>query len=119
MRVYTVTNEFDLTLLNMTVTVGTTIGKYDGQILSLIGSTEWSDPAFYDWVGSPDSLNFMSFTGVVPDPVAGDGVPRTPVATPATPTSAGTQGTWAYDGTYLYWCVATDTWVRWVLVTSW
>jgi len=34
------------------------------------------------------------------------------VAAPATATSTGTKGQWAQDGTYVYLCTATDTWVR-------
>ena len=34
------------------------------------------------------------------------------VAAPATATAAGTKGQWAQDGTYIYLCTATDTWVR-------
>lgn len=41
------------------------------------------------------------------------------VVAPATPADPGNTGDWAFDGTYLYRCVATDTWVRWVVVTLW
>jgi len=34
------------------------------------------------------------------------------VAAPATAASTGTKGQWAQDGTYVYLCTATDTWVR-------
>jgi hypothetical protein len=34
------------------------------------------------------------------------------VAAPATAGSTGTKGQWAQDGTYIYLCTATDTWVR-------
>lgn len=34
------------------------------------------------------------------------------VAAPASATAAGTKGQWAQDGTYIYLCTATDTWVR-------
>ena len=34
------------------------------------------------------------------------------VAPPATAGAAGTKGQWAQDGTYIYLCTATDTWVR-------
>lgn len=39
------------------------------------------------------------------------------VAVPSTANSAGTQGNIAYDGTHLYVCVATDTWLRAPLAT--
>lgn len=34
------------------------------------------------------------------------------VAAPASATASGTKGQWAQDGTYIYLCTATDTWVR-------
>lgn len=34
------------------------------------------------------------------------------VAAPASATATGTKGQWAQDGTYIYLCTATDTWVR-------
>ena len=119
MKVYIVTNEFDLTPLNQTLQVGDTIGRLDGTVLTTINSVEYDNDAFYDWIGSADSLNYLSFTGTIPDPPVGGSVPTTPVVAPATPTSAGNQGTWATDGVYLYWCVDQDAWVRWVIVTSW
>jgi hypothetical protein len=39
------------------------------------------------------------------------------VAAPSTATSAGTAGSIAYDGTHIYVCVATNTWVRATLAT--
>ena len=44
---------------------------------------------------------------------------KAPVTAPALPSSTGTQGTWATGGGYMYVCTATDTWVRWAVVTSW
>lgn len=41
------------------------------------------------------------------------------VAVPATPTSSGITGQWAYGSNYEYRCIATDTWVRKLVVTSW
>lgn len=34
------------------------------------------------------------------------------VAAPASATASGTKGQWAQDGTYIYLCTATNTWVR-------
>lgn len=39
------------------------------------------------------------------------------VAAPATASSAGTAGSVAYDGSYLYVCTATNTWKRTALIT--
>ena len=40
-----------------------------------------------------------------------------PVTAPTTATDTCTAGTWAYDASYYYVCVATDTWVRAALAT--
>ena len=42
-----------------------------------------------------------------------------PVSEPALPGSTGAQGTWATGSGYLYFCIATDTWVRFAVVSSW
>jgi hypothetical protein len=39
------------------------------------------------------------------------------VAAPATPTSVGVQGTFAYSGGYVYFCYNTNLWRRWAAVT--
>jgi hypothetical protein len=67
----------------------------------------------------PSAYAYLTFVGIVPDPATGGSVPAAPVAAPATPTSAGTQGTWAYDGTYMYWAVANNVWVRFVVIRNW
>lgn len=41
------------------------------------------------------------------------------VPPPSGPTDTGTAGEWAYGSGYMYRCVATNTWVRWAVVTSW
>lgn len=119
MQVYTVTKEFCMHPLNELILVGQTIGKLDGSVLTVVDGSQYDNDAFYDWVGSTNSLDYLSYAGVVPDPPVGGGVPATPVSAPSGPSDTGTQGTWAFDGNYIYWCVATDTWVRWVVVTSW
>jgi hypothetical protein len=40
---------------------------------------------------------------------------KAPVAAPLAANSAGVAGTWAYDATHIYVCVAANTWVRAVL----
>jgi hypothetical protein len=120
MQVYTVIKDFTLSIpCSQALSIGDTVGKLDDSVGSVINGTDSDSQAFYDWVGSAGSLEFLSFTGTIPDPSVGGGVPATPVAAPATPTSTGVQGTWATDSTYLYWCIATDIWVRWVVVTNW
>jgi hypothetical protein len=46
-------------------------------------------------------------------------VPGMKVTAPVDETSTGTTGQWAYSSGYMYRCIATDTWVRWAVVTSW
>jgi len=41
------------------------------------------------------------------------------VSVPGTPTSTGVTGQWAYGSGYEYRCVATDTWIRKVVGTTW
>jgi len=68
MNVYTVTQEFSAPQVGIHLSVLDTIGKIGSRTATLIGSTEYACQAFYDWVGTADSLNYMSFTGVLPDP---------------------------------------------------
>ena len=37
---------------------------------------------------------------------------KAPVAAPSTAASAGVAGTWAFDATHIYVCIATNSWVR-------
>jgi hypothetical protein len=119
MNVYTVTAAFDQVPDNISLGIGDTIGKLESETECVVNSVSYTNDAFYVWVGSADALNYMAFTGNIPDPSSGGGVPTAPVTAPATSTSTGTQGTWAWDGTYMYWCRATNVWVRWVVVQSW
>jgi hypothetical protein len=68
MLVYSVIKEFCLHLLNQTVEVGDTVGKLESRVGSVVDGTEWDDQAFFDWVGSVNSLEFLQFVGTVPDP---------------------------------------------------
>ena len=48
-----------------------------------------------------------------------DGTIRLPVPkTPASAAATGTAGDWAYDSSYIYVCVATNSWKR-VAIASW
>jgi len=42
---------------------------------------------------------------------------KAPVVAPVAANSAGVAGTWAYDATHIYVCIATNTWVRATLAT--
>lgn len=71
MDVYTVTHAFDITMLNMEMSIGDTVGRFSMSVNTLANTTQFPDKAFYGWIGSPDSLNYLSFVGVVPDPSSG------------------------------------------------
>jgi len=43
---------------------------------------------------------------------------RAPASVPASDSATGTQGDWSYGSGYFYVCVATDTWIRTAVVTS-
>ncbi len=53
-------------------------------------------------------------SGLIP---ATDGTPIAWVSAPSTASSAGTAGQAAYDGSYFYLCIATNTWIRGALST--
>lgn len=74
MNVYTVTREFAAPQIPDRLEVGDTIGQIVSRGTLLIGGVEYTNHAFYDWVGSADSLNYLLFVGAVPDP----GLPGVP-----------------------------------------
>ena len=53
--------------------VGNTVGKIASRVASLIGGVEYPSQAFYDWVETINSLNYLAFVGTVPDPGTGGG----------------------------------------------
>lgn len=68
----------------------------------------------------PGAYQYLLAGAIVPDPPVGGGgggVPQAPVAVPASNIAPGTQGTWSFDGTYYYWCVAANVWVRMAVET--
>jgi len=70
MDIYTATAEFHLPVEGVLVTVGTTIEKFSSKVATLIGSTEYDNDALYKWIGSDNSLLYLSFVSTVPDPVS-------------------------------------------------
>jgi hypothetical protein len=72
-RVYTVTSDFSAPQIGIQIWVGDTIGKIESRVALLIGATEFTNKAFYDWAGSADSLRVMEFTEEVADPSTGSG----------------------------------------------
>ena len=73
MDIYSVTKEFSAPQLGVHLNVLDTVGKLATRVETLIGATEYPCKAFYDWVGTPDSLNYLAFIGTVPDPVTPGG----------------------------------------------
>ncbi len=71
----------------------------------------------YSYIASDANLNLTTKGSGV---VQANGVPvvTQPTSPPATATSAGTAGQIAYDSSYFYQCVATNTWVR-APLSSW
>lgn len=71
MDVYGVTKAFDLPLINTEVAIGDTVGKFSMSVNTLVNITQFPNKAFYNWIGSGDSLNYLTFLGTVPDPSSG------------------------------------------------
>jgi len=63
----------------------------------------------------PSAYDNLVAGAVVPDPSTGGGVSPDPVTVPISSDAEGKQGSWAFDGTYYYWCVADNQWVRLVV----
>jgi len=70
MDAYVVTTGFSVSYLGENLVVGDTVGKLSSRVSVLVAGTEYGNLAFYDWVGTADSLNYLSLTGVLPDPPA-------------------------------------------------
>jgi len=69
MNVYTVISEFSSPQLGVRLHVADTVSKIGGRPSVVVGSTEYANQAFWDWVGSSNSSAFLSFSGTLPDPV--------------------------------------------------
>ena len=65
---YIVTKAFVVPRLGVEASIGTIISKFASKVDSMLGAVEWSDEAFYQWIGSDGSLEVMTFTGTIPDP---------------------------------------------------
>ena len=68
MKNYITTKAFDVSMLGMEVPIGTIISKFEDKIDTMIGTMEWADQAFWQWIGSAGSLGSMNYTGTTPDP---------------------------------------------------
>ena len=71
MQLYTVTSAFDFSQLGLEMSVGMTVGKISSRQNVIIGSTEYPNLAVWNWLGSADSLNYLTFSGTLPDPIVG------------------------------------------------
>lgn len=74
MDVYTVSKAFDLNIINQEVAIGDTVSKFGGSVNTLVNATQFPNKAFWQWIGSQDSLTYLTFLGVVPDPTPGTGI---------------------------------------------
>ena len=73
MNIYTATAEFSLPNTGEAISIGDTLSKYSDSVVVLIDSTEQTNKALYSWVGSADSLNYLTFSSSAPDPTSGGG----------------------------------------------
>ena len=71
MDMYVTIKEFSAPQLGVRLYVADTVGKIASRVDSLIGTIEYPDKAFYDWVATQDSLNYLSYVGTLPDPSSG------------------------------------------------
>lgn len=71
MDIYTATADFHLPVEGTFVPAGTTVAKYGSQVITVIGAVQYTNCALYKWVGSPNSLLYLAFSGTAPDPSGG------------------------------------------------
>lgn len=83
------------------------VGAYNSSVLRVGTFRIWSD----------GSGNLRMKAGTDPTSATDGGIVSTRVDVPATATASGTAGQWAFDTSYLYICVATNTWKRVGLAT--
>ena len=69
MDLYVCTNSFHLPVEGVDITVGTTVAKFVTKIDTLINGTEYLNAALYQWISSPNSLLYLSYSGTTPDPI--------------------------------------------------
>jgi hypothetical protein len=74
MNVYTATTDISVTGLCLSIHSGDVIGKLEDSIGTVVNGTSYSSKAFWLWVGSVDSLNYLTFFGNTSDPSSGGGV---------------------------------------------
>lgn len=104
------------------ITPNTDIDQY--QVLSRLtaGTGPWTglDPGDITTEGSPADGDFV--LGWIADGSLRKydiGTISAKVSPPAGPSATGSPGQWAFDGTYFYFCIATDTWARFVGALTW
>lgn len=68
MDVYSVTQGFSAPQLGVHLDIGDSVSKLASKVEVLVNAAPYICRAFYDWVGSDDSLNYLSFVGTIPDP---------------------------------------------------
>jgi hypothetical protein len=119
MKIYVCMRDFSMLGMPSMAEQGDLVYRLDDTVAVIIGGETFTDSSFHAWVGSPSSESLMEYAGESPDPSEGGCVPSAPVDAPDSSTDDGSQGTWAWDGTYLYKCIATDSWVRHAAERTW
>jgi hypothetical protein len=74
MNIYTATAEFSFSQIGILVQIGDTIGKITARSSVYVGGAEYADKAAFNWIGTVDSLNYMTAAGTTPDPSTGSAV---------------------------------------------
>ena len=62
MDIYNVICAFDIPMLGVEVGIGDTVSKLGSSFDCLVNAIAWDDKAFYQWVGSKDSLNYLELS---------------------------------------------------------
>jgi len=80
MITYTVIKPFTVVPNNVPLEINDTLVKYEDSVLVIMGSSNSTYVTFYEWVGSPSSLQYLQYTSQEPDTSGGSGV-VTPINT--------------------------------------
>jgi hypothetical protein len=71
MQVYIAIQEFAAPQAGNRIHLGDTVGKITSRTTCMVDGAEFSNLAFFDWIGSVDSASYLVDAGVVPDPPFG------------------------------------------------
>lgn len=71
MQVYIAIQEFSAPQVGNRIHLGDTVGKITSRNTCMVDGSEFESLAFFDWIGSANSVLYLASTGVVPDPPFG------------------------------------------------